>query len=135
LGGVGGSSQQEQQQQQPPEPWPNVQDINQLYEDALQLCRVLVAAAPLPLVCNNPSCENLARASETAVATKLCVGCRCRYCSAACQTADWRRHRRGCKAMTAAGLVASCCSAAVVVPLLNTQYVLVVLCTTGTYCT
>jgi hypothetical protein len=82
-------------------------DITQLYADALQLCRALVAAAPLPLVCNNPSCDNLVGASETTVATKLCAGCRCRYCSAACQAADWRRHRRGCKAMAAAGLVAS----------------------------
>jgi hypothetical protein len=99
---VGASSSQQQQQQ------PSAQDdISQMYADALQLCRALVAAAPLPLVCNNPSCDNLAGASETAVATKLCAGCRCRYCSAACQAADWRRHRKGCKAMTAAGLAAS----------------------------
>jgi hypothetical protein len=82
-------------------------DISQLYADALQLCRALVAAAPLPLVCNNPGCDNLEGASEAAVASKMCAGCRCRYCSAACQAADWRRHRKGCKAMAAAGLVCS----------------------------
>jgi hypothetical protein len=95
-----GSQHQQQQQQQ------GLDDISQLYADALQLCRALVAAAPLPLVCNNPSCDNLAGVSETAVATKLCAGCRCRYCSAACADADWRRHRKGCKAMAAAGLAA-----------------------------
>jgi hypothetical protein len=78
---------------------------DQLYADALARCRELVAAAPLPLVCNNPSCENLAGASETSVAVKVCAGCRCRYCSAACQAADWRRHKRGCKHMVACGIV------------------------------
>jgi hypothetical protein len=82
-------------------------DISQLYADVLQLCRALVAAAPLPLVCNNPGCDNLEGASEAAVASKMCAGCRCRYCSAACQAADWRRHRKGCKAMAAGGLVCS----------------------------
>ncbi|KAF6260200.1 hypothetical protein COO60DRAFT_1508062 [Scenedesmus sp. NREL 46B-D3] len=85
-----------------PQQQPN---ITQLYADGLQLCRALVAAAPLPLVCNNPSCENLTGATEAGVATKLCAGCRCRYCSAACQAADWRRHKKACKAMAAAGLV------------------------------
>jgi hypothetical protein len=101
----GASSSQQQQQQQQQQAGPD--DISQLSADALQLCRALVAAAPLPLVCNNPSCDNLAGASEAAVAIKLCAGCRCRYCSAACQAADWRRHRKACKAMVAAGLTAS----------------------------
>jgi hypothetical protein len=82
-------------------------DVGQLYADALQLCRALAAAAPLPLVCNNPGCDNLEGASEAAVASKMCAGCRCRYCSAACQAADWRRHRKGCKAMAAGGLACS----------------------------
>jgi hypothetical protein len=75
----------------------------QLYADAVDVCRALVAAAPLPVTCNNPSCENLAGASEAAAASKVCSGCRCRYCSAACQTADWRRHKRACRRMAAAG--------------------------------
>jgi hypothetical protein len=80
-------------------------DVSQLYADALQLCRALAAAAPLRLVCNNPGCDNLEEASEAAVASKMCAGCHCRYCSAACQAADWRRHKKGCEAMAAAGLV------------------------------
>jgi hypothetical protein len=66
-----------------------------------------VAAAPLPLVCNNPGCENMAGVSEAGAARKVCAGCRCRYCSAACQTADWRRHKRACKCMAAAGQACS----------------------------
>jgi hypothetical protein len=73
---------------------------------------VLVAAAPLPLVCNNPGCENMAGVSEAGGARKVCAGCRCRYCSAACQAADWRRHKRACKRMAAAGRpAAECCGA------------------------
>jgi hypothetical protein len=78
-------------------------DVGQLYADALELCRAVVAAAPLPVVCNNPSCERLEGISEAAAAGKLCAGCRCRYCSAACQAADWRRHKRACKRMSAVG--------------------------------
>ncbi|KAF6245556.1 hypothetical protein COO60DRAFT_32697 [Scenedesmus sp. NREL 46B-D3] len=82
-------------------------DVGRLYEDALELCKALVAPAPLPLVCNNPGCGNLAGRIEVALARKVCACCRCRYCSAACQEADWRRHRRACTAMAAAGLVCS----------------------------
>jgi hypothetical protein len=78
-------------------------DVGQLYTDAIQFCRAMVAAASLPVVCNNPSCERLDGISEAAAAGKLCAGCRCRYCSAACQAADWRRHKRACKRMSAAG--------------------------------
>jgi hypothetical protein len=70
-----------------------MQQLQQQYTDTLELCRALAAAAPLPLVCSNPSCESLARVSEAAAASKRCTGCRCRYCSAACQTADWKRHK------------------------------------------
>jgi hypothetical protein len=76
-------------------------DVCQLYAGARELCRPEVAAVPLPLVCNNPSCNNLTSASEADAAKKLCAGCRCRY-SPACQTADWKRHRRACKRMAAA---------------------------------
>jgi hypothetical protein len=79
-------------------------DGDKLHADALQLCRAVVAAAPLPLVCNNLRCGNLAGSSETKAAVKMCAGCRCRYCSAACQEADWRHHRSACKAMVAAGM-------------------------------
>jgi hypothetical protein len=79
-------------------------NIDKLHADALQLCRALVAAAPLPLVCNNLSCNNFVGSSETQAAAKVCAGCRCRYCSAACQAADWRQHRTACKSMVAAEL-------------------------------
>jgi hypothetical protein len=82
-------------------------DVSQLYSDALELCKALVAAAPLPLVCNNPGCENTVGLSEVNVARKVCAGCRCRYCSAACQAADWQRHKRACKRMAAAGQACS----------------------------
>jgi hypothetical protein len=88
-----GSSQQQQQQV----------DVGQLYADALQLCRAVAAAAPLPRVCNHLGCENLARCSEAAAALKVCGGCGAHYCSAACQAADWRRHKRACRRMREAG--------------------------------
>uniref|UniRef100_A0A383WPF4 phytol kinase n=1 Tax=Tetradesmus obliquus TaxID=3088 RepID=A0A383WPF4_TETOB len=78
-------------------------DLGELYADALQLCRVLAAAAPLPLVCNNPGCVNMSGLSETVAASMACTGCRCRYCSAACQATDWERHKPACKRMVAAG--------------------------------
>jgi hypothetical protein len=73
-----------------------LQQVEQQYTDALQLSRALAAAAPLPILCNNPGCENLAGVSEAAAACKLCAGCRCRYCSAACHVADRKRHRHAC---------------------------------------
>uniref|UniRef100_A0A383VUM1 MYND-type domain-containing protein n=1 Tax=Tetradesmus obliquus TaxID=3088 RepID=A0A383VUM1_TETOB len=77
--------------------------VEQQYADAVELCRTLVAAAPLPVVCNNPGCEDLADVSEAAACCKACAGCRCRYCSVACQKADWKRHKHACKRMAAAG--------------------------------
>jgi hypothetical protein len=82
---------------------PVLEQSKQPYADAIELCRALAAAAPLPVVCNNPSCENLAGVSEAAAASKVCSGCRCRYCSAACQQADWKRHKHACRCMAAAG--------------------------------
>jgi hypothetical protein len=79
----------------------------QLFEGVVELFKALAAAALLPVVCNNPSCESLASVSEAAAAGKLCAGCRCRYCSAACQQADWRRHKHVCRRMAAAGEVCS----------------------------
>jgi hypothetical protein len=78
--------------------------LTKQYAASVDVCRALAAAAPLPVVCNNPSCENPAGVSEAAAASKLCSGCRCRYCCAACHTADWRRHKRACRCMAAAGL-------------------------------
>jgi hypothetical protein len=76
---------------------------SQQYAEAIGLCRALAAAAPLPVVCNNPSCGNLEGVSEAAAASKACAGCRCRYCSVACQRADWKRHKGACRRMAAAG--------------------------------
>ncbi|KAF6254255.1 hypothetical protein COO60DRAFT_335067 [Scenedesmus sp. NREL 46B-D3] len=75
----------------------------QQYAQAIGFCRALAAAAPLLVVCNNPSCENCAGVSEAAAASKACAGCRCRYCSVACQRADWKRHKHACRCMVAAG--------------------------------
>uniref|UniRef100_A0A383WDM2 MYND-type domain-containing protein n=1 Tax=Tetradesmus obliquus TaxID=3088 RepID=A0A383WDM2_TETOB len=77
--------------------------IKQQFADAIELCRALVAAAPLPVVCNNPSCESFSATSEAAASCKACAGCGCRYCSVACQKADRKRHRGACKRMAAAG--------------------------------
>jgi hypothetical protein len=79
------------------------EQLSQQYAEALGLCRALVAASPLPVVCNNPSCENTDGVSEAAAASKARAGCRCRYCSVACQKADWKRHRGACRRMAAAG--------------------------------
>jgi hypothetical protein len=75
----------------------------EMYADALQLCRVLAAAAPLHGVCNYLGCEKLAGVSEAAAAGKTCAGCKASYCSVACQTADWPLHKHACKRMSAAG--------------------------------
>jgi hypothetical protein len=77
---------------------------NQHYAEAIGLCRALAAAAPLLVVCNNPSCGNTEGVSEAAAASKACAGCRCRYCSVACQRADWKRHKGACRRMAAAGV-------------------------------
>jgi hypothetical protein len=76
---------------------------SQQYAEAVGLCRALVAAAPLPVVCNNPSCGNIDGLGEAAAASKTCTGCRCRYCSVACQKADWKQHKIACRRMAAAG--------------------------------
>jgi hypothetical protein len=81
-----------------------MQQMQQQYTDTVELCRSLTAAAPLPLLCNNPGCDSLARVSEAAAASKRCAGCRCHYCSVECQRADWKRHKHACKSMAAAGL-------------------------------
>jgi hypothetical protein len=77
---------------------------SQHFAEAIGLCRALAAAAPLPVVCNNPSCRNLEGVSEAAAASKACAGCRCRYCSVTCQRVDWRRHKGACRRMAAAGM-------------------------------
>ncbi|KAK9828509.1 hypothetical protein WJX72_000466 [[Myrmecia] bisecta] len=62
---------------------------------AMELLRSRMAA--LGPGCNSPACGNLAGASEGALKTRQCSGCmRARYCSAACQKAAWRLHRRVC---------------------------------------
>jgi hypothetical protein len=81
-----------------------VPGVQLLFDDALQVTRELVDAAPLPVVCNNPGCESLAGVSEAAACCKACSECRCRYCSVACQRADWKRHKPACKRMAAAGM-------------------------------
>jgi hypothetical protein len=79
-------------------------EMRQLYQDALQFCRTITALAPLPVVCNNPRCGELSGVSEAAAARYVCAGCGCRYCSAACQAAGWRSHKKACRRMAAYGL-------------------------------
>jgi hypothetical protein len=79
------------------------EQLTELYRDAAGLCRTLAAAAPITVVCNNPSCEILAGVSEAAASCKACAGCSCRYCSVACQRADWKRHKQACRQLAAAG--------------------------------
>jgi hypothetical protein len=85
---------------------PNILEEVQLqFDNALQLTRELVDAAPLPVVFNNPGCESLAGVSEAAASCKACSWCRCRYCDVACQRADWKRHKPVCKRMAATGMI------------------------------
>jgi hypothetical protein len=76
----------------------------QLYQDALVFCRTLVAVAPLPVVCNNPGCSELRGVSEAAATRYVCARCGCRYCSAACQAAGWRGHKKACRRMAACAM-------------------------------
>jgi hypothetical protein len=75
--------------------------LRQMYQDAMAFCRTLSAVAPLPVVCNNPQCTALHCVSEAAAARYMCAGCGCRYCSAACQAAGWRSHKKACWRMAA----------------------------------
>ncbi|KAL4444211.1 hypothetical protein ABPG75_011948 [Micractinium tetrahymenae] len=48
--------------------------------------------------CANMGCTNLAGASDAELPTKRCSRCLLlRYCSPACQAADWQRHRACCQ--------------------------------------
>jgi hypothetical protein len=78
--------------------------MQQMYQDAMDSCRTIVAVAPLPVVCNNPGCRELTGVSEAAAARYVCAGCACRYCSAACQAAGWRSHKKACRRMAACGM-------------------------------
>jgi hypothetical protein len=78
--------------------------MRRLDKDAMEICRILVAVTPLPVVCNNPGCRQLQGASEAAAAKFVCAGCGCRYCSAACQVAGWRSHKKACRRMATCGM-------------------------------
>jgi hypothetical protein len=78
--------------------------LQQLYADTLAFCKTLTAVAPLPVVCNNRRCSELSGVSEAAAARYVCAGCGCRYCSAACQAASWRGHKKACRRMAACGM-------------------------------
>jgi hypothetical protein len=78
-------------------------ELEQQLAECLTLSTALTAAAPLPVTCTNPGCANLAGVSEAAASSKKCKECRCRYCSAACQAADWKQHKYACRSLKAAG--------------------------------
>jgi hypothetical protein len=84
-------------------PEERLQRIQPQYNNTLETCRALAAAAPLPRICNHLRCENMAGVSEAAAASKVCAGCRAGYCSAACHVADRKRHKHACRRMAAAG--------------------------------
>jgi hypothetical protein len=85
-----------------------LQELSGSYAACVEVCRVAAAAMPLPVVCNNLGCQNLGGVSEAAAACKACASCKCRYCSVACQQADWKRHKRACRSMSAAGETCVC---------------------------
>jgi len=75
----------------------NTEGLVELLERLLGLCEGVVAAVPVPLGCNNPSCKNLDGVSE-ASAAKVCSGCKkAHYCGTACMKAHWREHKPYCK--------------------------------------
>jgi hypothetical protein len=81
------------------------EQMQDVYSAALQLCRVLAGAAPLPHLCNNLGCSSLAASgTEAAAAIKVCSGCGAWYCSAGCAAAHWRQHKKACRRMAALGL-------------------------------
>ncbi|KAK9809145.1 hypothetical protein WJX72_010147 [[Myrmecia] bisecta] len=50
--------------------------------------------------CSNPACQNLEGVTEAELHTRKCSGCvRARYCSAACQKAAWKVHKRVCSTL------------------------------------
>jgi hypothetical protein len=78
------------------------QAMDEMYSAALQFCRVLAGAAPLPHLCNNLGCSSLAAGgTEAAAAVKVCSGCGAWYCSAGCAAAHWRQHKKACRRMAA----------------------------------
>ena len=72
-------------------------EVLELLEQLLLLCEGVVAAVPVPLGCNNPSCTSLDGVSE-ASAAKVCSGCKkAHYCGTACVKAHWKEHKPYCK--------------------------------------
>ena len=76
---------------------PDYEGMVQLLEQLLGLCEGVVAAIPVPLGCNNPSCINLDGVSD-ASAAKVCSGCKkAHYCGTACVKAHWKEHKPYCE--------------------------------------
>jgi hypothetical protein len=71
-----------------------------------------LGAVATPLLCNNPSCSNLAGECELRMVkrgkNKMCAKCQtARYCSVECQGLHWRAHRRVCRQLEAAAAAGS----------------------------
>jgi hypothetical protein len=72
----------------------------------LQAAGAALTALATPAFCNNPACQNVSGPTEQSLVSGrscMCGGC-CvaRYCSRACQRAQWAQHKPVCKALAAA---------------------------------
>jgi hypothetical protein len=58
----------------------------------------LVAALPLKLCCNHPSCTTMNKIHEEMTACITCATCSsATYCSNECRVAHWDMHKKACK--------------------------------------
>jgi hypothetical protein len=77
----------------------------------LEAAGAALTALATPAFCNNPDCQNVSGPTELSLVSGrscLCGGC-CvaRYCSRACQRAQWAQHKPVCKALAAAAAAAA----------------------------
>jgi hypothetical protein len=77
----------------------------------LEAAGAALTALATPAFCNNPACQNVSGPTELSLVSGrscLCGAC-CvaRYCSRACQRAQWAQHKPVCKALAAAAAAAA----------------------------
>jgi hypothetical protein len=77
----------------------------------LQSLGAAVTAVAVKCVCNNPSCSNIAGASDVGLVSGrscVCAGClTARYCSSRCHTEAWKQHKPACRALAAVATAAA----------------------------